>query len=95
MNQRFGSVVLVVLVSAAGAALAILPVRWQNPDYVPNPEVRAILERRGAWFDAAPAGAAQKPPVAELAGIGSSQDLLAEQSTAPSVTGRSGTALGR
>jgi hypothetical protein len=62
MNHRFGSVVMVVLLSAAGAGISFLPVNWDNADYAPNPEVRAILERRGAPFEPVPGAATEEPP---------------------------------
>jgi hypothetical protein len=59
-NRYRGPFALFLSVAAAGLLLSVMPTRYVQPDFEPNPEVRAIMERRGAHFDAVP-GAARNP----------------------------------
>jgi hypothetical protein len=59
MKDRFGSLVLLMLLVAGGTGIVWVPTKGDNADFVPNPEMRAMLELRGAAFDAIPGAVRQ------------------------------------
>ena len=68
-NRYRGTSALFLCVATAGLFLSVMPTRCVQSDFEPNPEVRAILERLGAHFDAVP-GAARNPlPGGKLTGL--------------------------
>jgi hypothetical protein len=63
-DRHYGTILVIVLLSAAATGFAFVPIECvQNLDHTPNPEARAIYERRGAPFEpvqATPAAAASR-----------------------------------
>jgi hypothetical protein len=67
MRTRYpGTFALFLSVAAAGLLLSVMPARYVQSDFEPNPEVRAIMERRGAHFDAVPVAARNPVPGGKL-----------------------------